>query len=167
MLKNVRYLLYVKPLDAASLKAMKYAAATSAKVFECDVNLLPDKPEWLDGVPTLLDRDKGYLYKGTHCLKTLQALCVTQPVFKHKPRQPSSPPPALALVDQQAPPRHALVRRKSLPSPLETIPEHAALGKPVLFMPSVLLLTISSFAPHKPDPTPDDAVQIEEVFDSE
>ena len=69
----VRYILYVNPVDAGSVKALK-SAARVVGVFECDVNRLTQKPVWLDGVPALLDRSHDTLYKGSSCLRKLQSL---------------------------------------------------------------------------------------------
>ena len=72
--------MYVLPLEDSCIKAMKYSAATKAPVLECDVKRMLSRPDWLDGVPSLLDRKSGLLYKGTNCLKKLQQLCTVYPV---------------------------------------------------------------------------------------
>jgi hypothetical protein len=77
---NVEFILYVLPLDQACIKALKYTAAISLPVLECDVKRMKKKPRWLDGVPLLLDRKDGFIYKGTNCLKKLQTMCVSNPV---------------------------------------------------------------------------------------
>ena len=72
----VRYILYVDPVDTGSVKALKSAAQARCGIYECDVKRLTARPEWLDGVPSLLDRSQAVLYKGSRCLKELEALSV-------------------------------------------------------------------------------------------
>jgi len=107
---DVEFLLYVLPLNPACLKALKYAAAINCRIHECDVNLLKSKPSWLTGVPTLLDRKTKTIYRGTHCLRELQNMCLYNPV-RLKPIPEHAPPrtedririPAWGLLVQSGP----------------------------------------------------------------
>jgi hypothetical protein len=88
---EIAFLLYVLPLNKPCITALKYSAATNRKIQECDVNLLKSsRPSWLTGVPTLLDRKTKTIYRGTHCLRELQNMCIRHPVILKKIQKETS-----------------------------------------------------------------------------
>ena len=137
-MSDIRYLLYISPESKPCKTALIYTAATKTMIGEIDVSKLSNKPMWLVGTPTLLDREKTLLYKGTNCLKKLQALCANSPIRTGKTTPPlstiqvtstsssSSPPtPLLSLVTSASspPPTPLLSLVTSTSSfPLPTIP---------------------------------------------
>lgn len=70
-----RFLLYVVPTDPNSQKAveiMNRGHDLQEDVWVQDVRLLkPPLPPWLDGVPTIVRRSSGEVYKGSACLTFL------------------------------------------------------------------------------------------------
>ncbi len=71
---TMRYVLFVKKQDEACLRALK-VSSQSNNIYELDITLLPTRPTWLRGVPSLLDRTKNILYEGTKCLMFLKTTC--------------------------------------------------------------------------------------------
>jgi hypothetical protein len=70
------YLLYIVPSDGNSQKALELVQQShelQPDVWVQDVRLLkPPLPPWLNGVPTVVRRSSGEVYKGTACLQFLQ-----------------------------------------------------------------------------------------------
>mgnify|MGYP006164297493 CR=1 FL=1 len=80
-MSDIRFILYISPFEKSCITALKYAAAINIHIAEIDVKRMKNqKPVWLTGVPTLVDREKTLIYRGTNCLKKLQSLCVHAPV---------------------------------------------------------------------------------------
>ena len=79
------HLLYIVPSEGNSQKAVELVQRNRELQEEAwvqDVRLLqPPLPPWLDGVPIVVKRSTGEVYKGTACLNYLQKLCDTSPTY--------------------------------------------------------------------------------------
>ena len=94
----VRYVLYVKPFDENSLNALKLSAACREPIAEVNTDKLSagDRPEWLKGVPTLVDRETETAVTGTSCLAKLAEL--TELTKLRTPPPAPAPTPVVIIV---------------------------------------------------------------------
>uniref|UniRef100_A0A6C0BMW7 Uncharacterized protein n=1 Tax=viral metagenome TaxID=1070528 RepID=A0A6C0BMW7_9ZZZZ len=88
---SFRFLLYVEPTNRACLAAMKICANIKEPIYILDVRKLDPVPGWLNGYPSLLDRQRNYLYQGTKCITFLQKLERQLPVRPPEPRMTRLP----------------------------------------------------------------------------
>lgn len=77
-----RWLLYVRPGDRGSVKAMKLAVQVESDVQMSNIDKLPrsQRPSWLDGVPALLDLQTKRVFKGGQALVQLQNYVSSEPL---------------------------------------------------------------------------------------
>ena len=85
-----KYLLYVIPTEVNSQKAIQNVTENNVQIV--DVKSLKKKPDWLKGVPTIVEVSTGKVYEGTHCLLLLkndiEELNVdTSNCYRDKPKQ--------------------------------------------------------------------------------
>ena len=64
-------ILYIKPLDDVCIEALKRIPGHN-DVHIVDVTRNTTHPEWVTGVPTVLDIHTKLVYRGTECLLYLQ-----------------------------------------------------------------------------------------------
>jgi len=67
------YILYIVPGEQVSEKAIDIVRMSNLQVHLQDVNLIK-RPEWLNGVPILAQRQSGHIWKGTRALHQLKFL---------------------------------------------------------------------------------------------
>jgi len=69
--KDMKYVLYTHSNCSISSKISQYVHTNSLPVFTQDVSKLQNKPEWLRGVPTLVDTYNGSVVTGSQALDTI------------------------------------------------------------------------------------------------
>lgn len=79
------YLLYVVPAEANSQKALQMVQQNhelQQDIWVQDVRMLtPPLPPWLNGVPIMVKRATGEVYKGTACLDFVQDCSERTPTY--------------------------------------------------------------------------------------
>ena len=169
---DIQYILYALPLDTPSLKALRLAATTGVDIKVCNVKLLQTVPDYLTGVPTLLDRRKNTIFMGTKCLRALshmRTIARASPPVVPISRTPSSAAPWAPFTHPQ-PGNDCIIdvwseEPESIPSSvmpaLSVFPTLLKSGRMMIF--KMATLTKISEEPEDDEPPQSAGIHIEEI----
>lgn len=75
-----RWMLYVREGDRGSIEALKRIVVIESDCMIKDVDTLTNKPQWLRGIPTLLDLKNKRKFEGSEVLQKLDAAISDEPL---------------------------------------------------------------------------------------
>lgn len=75
-----RWVLFLRDADRGSMEALKQVVAIENECLIKDVDAMSDRPEWLQGVPTLLDVVAKRKYEGSAAIQHLKSVVASEPL---------------------------------------------------------------------------------------
>lgn len=75
-----RWVLFLRDGDRGSMEVLKHIVAIENECLIKDVDSMVERPEWLSGVPTLLDVETKRKYEGSAAIKYLKTVLSTEPL---------------------------------------------------------------------------------------
>jgi len=75
-----RWVLFVRDGDTGSMEALKQIVAIENDCLIKDVDGMAERPEWLKGVPTLLDVTAKRKYEGSAAIEHLKTVVASEPL---------------------------------------------------------------------------------------
>lgn len=106
MAQQQQFILYIHPHCPTS-RGLSTALRKQPRpdVYVQNVQLLEEKPEWLDGVPIVADTAMGLIYRGTDAVMFMDKLHTLPFPPTFPPPPPPTPPPSLS--PSSPPPPHS------------------------------------------------------------
>jgi hypothetical protein len=75
-----RWVLFLRDGDRGSMEVLKHIVAIENECLIKDVDAMVERPEWLIGVPTLLDVETKRKYEGSGAIQFLKTLLSSEPL---------------------------------------------------------------------------------------